>query len=41
MTLQLWKHRGSLILTRAQIREGRLTVGCIGGSITDARPRHN
>ncbi|MDQ0058564.1 SGNH/GDSL hydrolase family protein [Paenibacillus harenae] len=41
MTLRVWKHRGSLNHTRAKIREGRLTVGFIGGSITDARPRHN
>jgi hypothetical protein len=41
MTLQVWKHRGSLKHTKAKIIEGKLTVGFIGGSITDARPRHN
>ncbi|WP_169084830.1 SGNH/GDSL hydrolase family protein [Paenibacillus sp. PL91] len=41
MTLSIWNHRNKLQRTRQKIEEGRLTVGFIGGSITDARPRHN
>jgi len=41
MTLSIWNHRSKLYRTRQKIQEGDLTVGFIGGSITDARPRHN
>lgn len=41
MTLSIWNHRSNLHRTRRGIQEGRLRVGFIGGSITDARPRHN
>src|SRR4051794_17007352 len=41
MTLSIWNHRSKLQQTRIKIQEGSLTVGFIGGSITDARPRHN
>lgn len=41
MELQVWNHRGSLANTMRAIEEGELTIGFIGGSITDARPRHN
>ncbi|REE69683.1 lysophospholipase L1-like esterase [Paenibacillus taihuensis] len=37
----VWKHRNPLIHTCKALEEGQLTVGLIGGSITDARPRHN
>lgn len=35
------KRRGPLRHTKAQLENRRLTVGFIGGSITDARPGHN
>ncbi|GIP20975.1 SGNH/GDSL hydrolase family protein [Paenibacillus sp. J22TS3] len=38
---QIWNHRGGLKRTLEGIRKGSLTLGFIGGSITDARPRHN
>lgn len=38
---QIWNHRKSLTRTLRQIRKGSVTLGFIGGSITDARPRHN
>ncbi|WP_313999571.1 SGNH/GDSL hydrolase family protein [uncultured Paenibacillus sp.] len=41
MTLQIWKHRKALTGTFCKLDEGRITLGFIGGSITDARPRHN
>jgi hypothetical protein len=41
MMLSIWNHRNKLQRTRQKIVDGRLTVGFIGGSITDARPRHN
>ncbi|GMK41833.1 acyl-CoA thioesterase [Paenibacillus sp. CCS19] len=41
MELQIWNHRGDLANTKRAIEEGELTLGFIGGSITDARPRHN
>ncbi|PWW07444.1 hypothetical protein DFQ01_102338 [Paenibacillus cellulosilyticus] len=41
MELQVWNHRGNLANTKRAIAEGELTLGFIGGSITDARPRHN
>lgn len=37
----IWKHRSNLSVTRERIATGKLTVGFIGGSITDPRPRHN
>ncbi|OAB47114.1 SGNH/GDSL hydrolase family protein [Paenibacillus antarcticus] len=37
----IWNHRSSLTRTLQRIQEGELTIGFIGGSITDARPRHN
>ncbi|MBP3962466.1 SGNH/GDSL hydrolase family protein [Paenibacillus lignilyticus] len=41
MNAAVWKHRNPLVHTRKALSEGRLTVGFIGGSITDARTRHN
>ncbi|MBD3920133.1 SGNH/GDSL hydrolase family protein [Paenibacillus sp. PR3] len=41
MELQIWNQRGSLTNMKRAIEEGELTLGFIGGSITDARPRHN
>ncbi|WP_214626504.1 SGNH/GDSL hydrolase family protein [Paenibacillus agaridevorans] len=38
---QIWKHRQSLRNTQNAIAAGKLRLGFIGGSITDARPRHN
>ncbi|RUT29567.1 SGNH/GDSL hydrolase family protein [Paenibacillus zeisoli] len=38
---QIWNHRRRLERTLQRIGEGTLTLGFIGGSITDARPRHN
>lgn len=38
---QVCQHRSRLDLTRQRLREGKLTIGFIGGSITDGRPRHN
>lgn len=35
------KHRSALRRTRDAVEKGELTVGMIGGSITDARVRHN
>ncbi|MNM09823.1 hypothetical protein D3C81_199400 [compost metagenome] len=37
----VWQHRKPLERTKRKLQEGRLTVGFIGGSITDGRPRHN
>ncbi|OBZ13088.1 SGNH/GDSL hydrolase family protein [Bacillus sp. FJAT-26390] len=41
MTLSVWKHRNKLHHTLQKVKDGRIKVGFIGGSITDARPRHN
>lgn len=41
MNPSIWKHRNPLVHTVRALREGRLTIGFIGGSITDARPRNN
>lgn len=41
MSLSIWNYRNELHHTRRRIEEGQLTVGFIGGSITDGRPRHN
>lgn len=41
MTLSIWNHRSKLRQTQLKIQAGCLTVGFIGGSITDARPHHN
>ncbi|QHW30980.1 SGNH/GDSL hydrolase family protein [Paenibacillus rhizovicinus] len=41
MNPAVWHHRNPLIHTLQALSEGQLTVGFIGGSITDARPRHN
>ncbi|QHT59769.1 SGNH/GDSL hydrolase family protein [Paenibacillus lycopersici] len=41
MNPAVWHHRNPLVHTLKALSEGRLTVGFIGGSITDARPRHN
>lgn len=38
---QIWKHRGRLEHTLTGLNESRLTVGFIGGSITDGRSAHN
>ncbi len=39
--LDIIHRRGSLIRTREALKAGRLTLGFIGGSITDARPGWN
>lgn len=41
MDQRIWNHRRSLWRTRDKIASGKLIVGFIGGSITDARPRYN
>lgn len=41
MANQVHQHRAGLTRLRAKLAEGRATIGFIGGSITDARPRHN
>lgn len=41
MALSIWNYRNGLTNTLRKLSEGRLTVGFIGGSITEARPRHN
>lgn len=41
MELEIWKHRKPLKNTIKALQEGCLTVGFIGGSITDERPGHN
>lgn len=41
MNEQIWNKRGALQNTRKAVASGTLRVGFIGGSITDARPRHN
>lgn len=41
MNNQIWKHRTPLHKTLEAIKSGKLTIGFIGGSITDARVRHN
>ncbi|MCC3373972.1 SGNH/GDSL hydrolase family protein [Cohnella sp. REN36] len=35
------RRRGGLARTKRKLKEGALTIGFIGGSITDARPGHN
>ena len=37
----IWNVRSKLARTVQTIKEGRLVIGFIGGSITDGRPRHN
>ena len=37
----IWNVRSRLARTVQTIKEGRLVIGFIGGSITDGRPRHN
>jgi hypothetical protein len=39
--MEILKHRKPLINTKNQITTGELILGFIGGSITDARARHN
>lgn len=40
--MEIVKHRGALANTLRKLQQGdELTVGFLGGSITDARPRHN
>jgi len=41
MNKQIWKHRAPLLNTWQAIESGTLRLGFIGGSITDARARHN
>lgn len=41
MSIQVCQHRGALSKLREKLEEGCVTLGFIGGSITDARPRHN
>lgn len=41
MQQQIWNYRSCLVRTKQRIKEGKLTIGFIGGSITDGRPRHN
>ena len=40
MELQVFKHRGALTKTLEAIKRRRLTIGFVGGSITDARGRN-
>jgi hypothetical protein len=39
--MEIYQHRGGLLHTLAALKKGSLTVGFIGGSITDARPEWN
>ncbi|UJF34909.1 SGNH/GDSL hydrolase family protein [Paenibacillus hexagrammi] len=39
--MNIHQHRNPLSTTWTKAQEGRVTIGFIGGSITDARPRHN
>ncbi|MBO9604945.1 MAG: SGNH/GDSL hydrolase family protein [Paenibacillaceae bacterium] len=39
--MDIVNHRTPLSVTRRKLAQGKLTVGFLGGSITDARPRHN
>ncbi|WJH32758.1 hypothetical protein N6H14_21095 [Paenibacillus sp. CC-CFT747] len=39
--MQEIRHRSQLGLLKRAIERKQLTIGFIGGSITDARPRHN
>jgi lysophospholipase L1-like esterase len=39
--MEVFQYRQPLTRTRQALQKGKLTVGYIGGSITDARPRHN
>ncbi|MCD9026186.1 SGNH/GDSL hydrolase family protein [Cohnella silvisoli] len=41
MNEQIWKHRGPLRNTQQALDSGTVRLGFIGGSITDARTRHN
>jgi hypothetical protein len=41
MKQTIWNHRRNLCSTLRKLEEGKLTIGFIGGSITDSRPRHN
>ncbi|ERI94439.1 hypothetical protein HMPREF1982_01075 [Clostridiales bacterium oral taxon 876 str. F0540] len=40
MKLEIFKHRGKLINTIKALEKGKLTIGFIGGSITDARGKN-
>ncbi len=40
MNLEVFKYRGALNRTLAAIKSGSLTIGFIGGSITDSRGRN-
>jgi hypothetical protein len=37
----VWNVRSKLARTEQKIKQGKLVIGFIGGSITDGRPRHN
>lgn len=37
----IWNYRSRLARTGQKIKDGKLVIGFIGGSITDGRPRHN
>jgi len=41
MDFQVFKHRSPLCVTKRQLERGRLTIGFLGGSITEPVPRHN
>jgi hypothetical protein len=41
MEQKIWNHRKKLGRTFQKLQGGGITLGFIGGSITDARPRHN
>lgn len=41
MSLPYWIEREKLTAFQRALIEGKLTVGYIGGSITDGRPLHN
>lgn len=38
---EIWNVRSKLARTEQKIKQGKLVIGFIGGSITDGRPRHN
>lgn len=41
MNAKIWKHRSGLPQVKKRIGEGQLTIGFLGGSITDERAKHN
>jgi hypothetical protein len=41
MDKRIWRHRSPLIRLRAALERGEVTLGFLGGSITEAKPGHN